>query len=136
MRPSQQALPLARWTEQTGPHAAGEFLREGRAHERGGCTLEALQCYTAAVQVSEQASQGGILAESLRRSGVMHHQRGAPVLARELCEQSHRVAIDLGDPILAAEALNALAGFDFESGSMDAAREKFSRALELGAASP
>jgi putative nucleotidyltransferase with HDIG domain len=34
--------------------------------------------------------------------------------------------------VLAAEALNALANFDIESGRMDEAREKFYRALELG----
>ncbi|HEU5304169.1 MAG TPA: HD domain-containing phosphohydrolase, partial [Gemmatimonadales bacterium] len=39
------------------------------------------------------------------------------------------------DQVLAAEALNALAGFDFESGSIAAAREKFYQALELGKAS-
>jgi putative nucleotidyltransferase with HDIG domain len=41
----------------------------------------------------------------------------------------------LGDSVLAAEALNALAGFDFEAGLIKEAREKFYRALELGGAS-
>ncbi|HMH55286.1 MAG TPA: HD domain-containing phosphohydrolase, partial [Gemmatimonadales bacterium] len=37
--------------------------------------------------------------------------------------------------VLAAEALNALAGFDFEAGLIPEAREKFYQALELGVAS-
>jgi tetratricopeptide (TPR) repeat protein len=134
MSSSLRSLPLARWTEETGPHRAGELLREGRAHERGGCLVEALQCYTAAIDAAEQGREREILAESLRRSGIVHHQRSEPVLARDLCHRSHQIAMEIGDQVLAAEALNALAGFDFECGSMDAAREKFNRALELGGA--
>jgi putative nucleotidyltransferase with HDIG domain len=40
----------------------------------------------------------------------------------------------MGDAVLAAEALNALAVLDFESGAMEAAREKFYRAIELDGA--
>jgi tetratricopeptide (TPR) repeat protein len=96
---------------------------------------EALQCYTAAIEAAECASERAILAESLRRSGIVHHRRSQPALARELCERSHKIAVDLGDTVMAAEALNALAGFDLEVGSMHAAREKFNRALELGGSS-
>ena len=77
-----------------------------------------------------------ILAESLRRLGILHHQRNEPVLAREMCERSHTIAIEIGNPVLAAEALNALGGFDFEGGSIEAARKRFEEALELGGASP
>jgi tetratricopeptide (TPR) repeat protein len=96
---------------------------------------EALECYAAAIDAAEQTGEREVLAESLRRSGIVHHQRSEPAPARELCERSHQIALEIGDTILAAEALNALGGFDFESGSMEAAREKFSRALELGGAS-
>ena len=75
-----------------------------------------------------------ILAESLRRLGVVHHHRDQRARARELCERSYQTATEMGDAVLAAEALNALAGFDFEGGAMEAAREKFYRALELGGA--
>ena len=97
---------------------------------------EAVQCYEAAIQAAERERERGILAESLRRLGVVHHQRNERALARELCECSFRAATEMGDPLLAAEALNALAGFDIESGSIEPARERFYRALELGKASP
>ncbi|MGE3526366.1 MAG: HD domain-containing phosphohydrolase, partial [Gemmatimonadales bacterium] len=45
------------------------------------------------------------------------------------------VAVAIGDSSLAAEALNSLAGIDFETGEMAAARDKFTQALELGAES-
>jgi tetratricopeptide (TPR) repeat protein len=97
---------------------------------------EAFQCYSAAIEAAERASERAILAEALRRLGIVHHRRSQPALARELCERSHRIALDMGNTVLAAEALNALAGFDLEVGSMQSAREKFTRALELGRSSP
>ena len=95
---------------------------------------EAVQSYGAAIEAAEREGERRILAESLRRLGVVHRYRDEPARARELCERSYRTASDLGDAVLAAEALNALAGFDFESGAIEAAREKFYRALELGGA--
>jgi len=131
-----RSLPLARWSEEHGPNRAAEFLREGRAHEQGGCIAEALQCYGAAVEAAQRPGERAIIAESLRRSGIVHHWRNEPALARQLCEQSHKIALDLDDPVLAAEALNALAGFDLDCGAMQAAREKFELALELGGTDP
>ena len=136
MKTTLRSFPLARWTPDAHGTRAAEFLREGRAHELGGCITEALQCYTAAVEAAERASERAVVAESLRRSAIVHHQRNQPALARQLCERSHRIALDLKDAVLAAEALNALAGFDLESGAMQAAREKFQQALALGGASP
>jgi tetratricopeptide (TPR) repeat protein len=132
VKTSLRSFPLARWTAEHGPNRAAEFLREGRAHEQGGCIAEALQCYDAAVDAAQRPSERAIVAESLRRSGIVHHRRNEPALARQLCERSHKIALDLGDSVLAAEALNALAGFDLESGAMQSARDKFNEALELG----
>ena len=73
-----------------------------------------------------------VLAEALRRRGVLHHLHDEPAPARELCLRSQAVATRNGDVVLAAEAINALAGFDFESGAIDAARERFYEALALG----
>jgi putative nucleotidyltransferase with HDIG domain len=96
---------------------------------------EAVQCYQAAILAAERDGERGILAEALRRLGVVHHHRDQPDTARALCQRSYETGLQIGDAVLAAEALNALAGFDFESGSIEAAREKFYRALELGGAS-
>jgi putative nucleotidyltransferase with HDIG domain len=97
---------------------------------------EAVHCYEAAIQAAERDGERGIFAESLRRLGVVRHQRDERALARELCERSFRAATEIPDSLLAAEALNALAGFDIEAGSIESAREKFYQALELGRASP
>jgi putative nucleotidyltransferase with HDIG domain len=96
---------------------------------------EAVQCYSAAIELAERDAERGVLAEALRRLGIVHHHRNESDVARKLCQRSYETATDMNDPVLAAEALNALAGFDFEAGSIEAAREKFYRALELGGAS-
>ena len=114
---------------------SADLLREARDHERAGRMPEAVKSYEAAVQAAERDAQYGVLAEALRRLGVVHHHRDQPELARKLCQRSQQTATEIGDNVLAAEALNALAGFDFEAGSIEAAREKFYRALELGGAS-
>jgi putative nucleotidyltransferase with HDIG domain len=128
-------LPAARGTQESGSSRAADCLRDGRKHERAGSLAEAVRCYEASIQAATRDREGGILAESLRRLGVVHHQRNERALARELCERSFQAATDMGDAVLAAEALNALAGFDVESGLIASAREKFYRALELGKAS-
>jgi putative nucleotidyltransferase with HDIG domain len=133
---SNQGTPAdARPVQTNTPCGAAEFLRQARSHERAGAMTEAVQCYASAIELAERDVERGVLAESLRRLGVVHHHRNEPDLARELCERSFRTATDMGDRVLAAEALNSLAGFDFESGAIAAAREKFYRALELGTAS-
>jgi putative nucleotidyltransferase with HDIG domain len=96
--------------------------------------LEAMQCYSAAIEAAERDAELGILAEALRRLAVVHRYRDEPAIARELCQRSYQIAQQMNDPVLTAEALNALANFDFESGDLNAAREKFYRALELGGA--
>lgn len=96
---------------------------------------EAMQCYESAIEAATVDGERGVLAEALRRLGVVHHHRDLPVQARELCQKSYDTALEIHDSVLAAEALNALAGFDFEGGQIEAARERFYRALELGSAS-
>ena len=93
---------------------AAVWLQDGRDRERAGAMEEAVQCYQMAIGAAEQAGETDVLAESLRRCGVIHHLRHEPAPARELCGRSREVALAHGHPVLAAEAINALAGFDFE----------------------
>jgi putative nucleotidyltransferase with HDIG domain len=116
----------------TPASAAADFIREARSQERAGSMAEAVRYYQSAIEAATLGGERQHLAEALRRLGVIHHQRNLPGPARELCQKSYDTALAIGDSVLAAEALNALAGFDFESGSIEAARERFYRALELG----
>jgi putative nucleotidyltransferase with HDIG domain len=55
--------------------------------------------------------------------------------ARELCRRSYEVARQIGNDLLAAEALNTLGGLDIATGSLEDARRMFLQALELGGSS-
>jgi putative nucleotidyltransferase with HDIG domain len=114
---------------------ASELLQQARNYEKAGAMAEAVQCYGNAIEAAAREGERGTLAEALRRLGVVHHRRDKPALARELCQRSFETATALGHAVLAAEALNTMAGFDFEGGLIAAAREKFYQALELGSAS-
>jgi putative nucleotidyltransferase with HDIG domain len=92
---------------------------------------EAIQCYTAAIKAAEQDAQHALLAEALRRLGAVHHHRNEADQARQFCQRSYEIATQMGNDTLAADALNALAVVEFESGAMESAKEKFYRALEL-----
>jgi putative nucleotidyltransferase with HDIG domain len=96
---------------------------------------EAVQCYESAIEAATGDGEPGALAEALRRLGVLHHHRDLPALARELCQRSYTTALEIHNSVLAAEAMNALAGFDFEAGQIETARDQFYRALELGGSS-
>jgi putative nucleotidyltransferase with HDIG domain len=118
-----------------GPPRAAVWLEQGRDLERAGAIEDAVRCYEAAIESAERAGDGGVLAEALRRRGVVHHLRHEPGAAREMCQRSRAVAMAHRLPVAAAEAINALAGFDFESGAIEAAREGFYEAVSLGGAS-
>lgn len=111
-------------------------MREGRTHERAGAIAQAFDCYRAAVDEAATAGDAGVEAEALRRLAVLHHHRNERETAKELSARSHAIALEIGDQVLAGEALNTLAGFAFESGAMEEARARYQEALELGGANP
>jgi putative nucleotidyltransferase with HDIG domain len=111
---------------------AGDLLASARAHERCGNMEAAIAAYESAIEEAELTGERSVLSESLRRLAVIQHHQNAEVLARKLCHRSYRVALDDGHFILAAEALNVLAGIDFERGDITEAREIYKRALALG----
>jgi putative nucleotidyltransferase with HDIG domain len=111
------------------------MLREGRSQDRAGQLEEAMACYEQAVRLAEISGEHAVLVEALRRLAVVHHRRNDPKQAGELCRRSYRAAVEHSDLVLAGEALNALAGFEFEAGEIGAARAKYLNALELAGSS-
>lgn len=118
--------------------AAQVMLRTGRAHDRAGRMEDAIAAYEQAIRLAESGGRGDkpVLVEALRRLGVVRHRRNELDLARTLCRRSFREANAIGDPALAGEALNALAGFDTEMGDLAAARALYRTALPLADATP
>jgi putative nucleotidyltransferase with HDIG domain len=90
---------------------------------------EAIAAYQQAVQLAGTSAEPAVRVEALRRLGVVHHRQNQPERARELCQRSYAGALELGDLPLAGEALNALAGFEFELGEIATARREFTSAL-------
>ena len=115
---------------------AGAMLRKGMTHDRSGRMSEAVEAYEGAVRLAGESGEHAALVEALRRLGVVHHRAGRTELARELCGRSHQEALQLGDLILAGEALNALAGFAVEQGEVAAARATYAEALVLAGSHP
>lgn len=106
------------------------LLAEAVRLDQEGRIGEASDRYHAIIGAA--AAPGPALAEALRRLGVLHHRRNDPLEARTLCTRSFEVASSLHEDCLAAEALNALAGFEMETGAVERAGEMYRRALALG----
>jgi tetratricopeptide (TPR) repeat protein len=109
---------------------AEQLLGEGRLHDLGCRSSEAMECYAAVIELSTDAR---LRAEAMRRLGVLHHLRAEPDVARELCERSCDVATEAGADDLAADAFNALGGFALERGDLTGASQSYHRALDLAA---
>ncbi|HLQ22465.1 MAG TPA: HD domain-containing phosphohydrolase [Gemmatimonadales bacterium] len=118
------------------PTPAATLLQQAREHELAGSLADAIAQYEATIADAEANGEVRLLAEALRRLAVVRHRRGEREAASVLCQRSLAVATESADAVLAGEALNTLAGFDFESGAIDPARKRFYRALELGGSSP
>ena len=110
---------------------AGDLLALARERERAGFIDRAIEAYEAAIERADESGESSVLAEALRRLGVVQHHRDEQVSARTLAERSFDVAMDAGHDILAAEALNLIAAVEFESGAIPAARQIYQRALAL-----
>jgi HD-GYP domain-containing protein (c-di-GMP phosphodiesterase class II) len=120
------------------PHGAArrgaDWLHEARELERAGSIPEAMERYESAI-AAEQTGDHAVLAEALRRLAVLRHHRSESERARELCRTSYDVARQIGNDVLAAEALNTLGGVELSTGSLQDARRTFLTALQLGGAS-
>jgi len=131
-----QVQPDTKATEPSTTRPSRETLLNGRAHDVAGRLEAAAECYEQAAREAEEGQDHDVAVEALRRLGVVRHRCEDPVQGRELCARSYREAVVLGDLILAGEALNALAGFEFEAGQLAAARSGFLNALALAGSSP
>src|SRR2546423_12014575 len=105
--------------------SARDLLHEARSRERNACMPEAIQSYETAISCAERSDERAVLAEALRRLAVVLHHRNASARARELCNRSYKVACDIKNDILAAEALNTMGGLALRTGGMDDARAYF-----------
>ena len=114
---------------------AGARLRHAQALDRAGRLDEAAAAYREAADLGLESGERPVRVEALRRLGVVHHRRNDAASAGELCRRSYRDAVELGDLVLAGEALNALAGFEFEAGEIAAARGTYANALALAGGS-
>src|SRR6266540_1766299 len=117
------------------PHRAADLLHEARGRERAGCIPEAIACYESTIATAERGGEHTVLAEALRRLAIVRHHRDESAQARELCRRSYEVARQIGNDLLAAEALNTLGGLHLAGGSLEDARTMFLQTLELGGSS-
>ena len=99
--------------------------------DRAGRLDQAVAGYADAGRIAAGSGEPAVAVEALRRLGVVYHRQSDSVRAHALCRESYREAVTLGDLTLAGEALNALAGFEFEAGEIAAARGTYANALAL-----
>ena len=121
-------------TQETS-NSAAISLQLGRVHDVAGRLAEAALAYEQAVSDAASSGEGPVLVEALRRLGVVRHRRNDADGGRDCCARSYREAVELGDLLLAGEALNALAGLDFDAGAITAARASYVNALALAGSS-
>ncbi len=116
------------------PAVVSGYLEAGRAHENAGRVAEATEAYRATIAAAETGGLKRVQVEAMRRLAVVRHHASDPHGARRLCEASFAIATEIGEPVLAAEALNALGIIAFETGAMDESRVFYHRAMQLGGA--
>ena len=112
------------------------LLEMAYAQERAGSLADAIRIYLVIAAEAQGDGDSATLTEVFRRMAIAHHIRGEPARARDLGEQSLRVAREAGDEVLSAEALCTLAGFDLEAGRLDDAFKRYARALALSGGAP
>src|SRR5215216_2382522 len=87
-----------------------------------GRMREAAEGFAAAIDEGHAEVDRPVLAEAMRRLAVLHHVRSEPQAAYDYAQESLVLAQSIGDEVLAAEALNCLAGFASEAGDISKAR--------------
>ena len=111
---------------------SADLLHEARQQERAGRIPEAIARFGSAIAAAEQAGEHTVLAEALRRLAILRHHGNESGQAHALCRRSYEIARQIGNELLAAEALNTLGGLHLAAGKVEDARLTFLEALELG----
>jgi putative nucleotidyltransferase with HDIG domain len=109
-----------------------DLLLEARSQERAGCIPEAIACYRVAIEAAEKVGELTVLCESLRRLAILRHHQDQSAEARELSRRSYAVAREIGNDLLAGEALNTMGAQDLTTGRLAEARTHFIQALAIG----
>jgi putative nucleotidyltransferase with HDIG domain len=120
----------------TSASAAAARLAEARGHDQAGRLAEAAVAYQAAIEAAATGADIRIRIEALRRLSIVHHHRNESEISGALVTRSLDLALECGQPTMAAEALNTMASFAFEKGAMTEARATYDRALALGGEVP
>src|SRR5882724_10660004 len=81
-------------------------IQAAREREQAGCLAEAITYYEAAIVAAKRRGESALWAEALRRLAAVRHRRDECAEAQELCRQSYDIALQIGDRMPAAEALN------------------------------
>lgn len=115
--------------------SAAALLDCAREAEQSGRLAEAEKSLERAIKRAEEEGNPAAHAEALRRLAVVCHRTQDNERARNLVRTSEQIARAAGNEVLAAEALNTLAGFDLEIGEFTAAEERLRDALRLGGTS-
>ena len=114
---------------------AAALLARSREAEQSGRLGDARLTLEQAVSRAEAEGEPAVRAEALRRLAVVCYRLQDAERAHQLVRESERVARLGSIPVLAAEALNTLAGFELEIGEMSSAEERLRDALSLGGTS-
>ena len=104
--------------------------------QRAGDIGAATELYERVIASGSEVGELAVVAEAYRHLSVLHHRRNQPVLARSFCEKSRKLALQIGNDVLAAQAINARAIMTFENGEMDEARGLYNEARKIGASDP
>ena len=107
-------------------------MLSARERERAGCIPEAIEDYEAAIAQAEVTGANAVMAEAMRRLGAVRYKRDECSVGRALCNRSYEVARDIGNVLLAGEALNTLGVMLLRDGVLTEARDTLLRAVEHG----
>jgi putative nucleotidyltransferase with HDIG domain len=110
---------------------AADMVLSARERERAGCIPEAIEQYDAAIMQAERDAELAVMSEALRRLAVVRHQRDERERARELCSRSYVLACEIGNGLLAGEALNTMGVMGWREGLLKESEHTLLRALEL-----